>query len=274
MAHVRGTGNGLMAMTRRIFVKLVLAAAVIWGAVHAPARAADPAADSVLVFAASSLTDVLNELAETYAKAGHSKPAFSFAASSALARQIENGAPAALFISADEQWMDYVAERKLIVSDTRASVLGNTLVLVSPADKPLTVEIKQGFDLAKALNGGKLSMGDPDSVPVGRYGKTALENLGVWKSVEANVIRADNVRVALAFVERGEAAAGIVYATDAALTNKVAVMGTFPDSSYPPVSYPIAVLNGNDSPAARAFRDFVLSPEAKPVFVKHGFKIR
>jgi molybdate transport system substrate-binding protein len=244
----------------------------MWGASGAPVRAADT--DTVLVFAASSLTDVLTELAETYAKAGHSRPAFSFAASSALARQIENGAPAAVFISADEQWMDYVAERKLIVADTRASFLGNTLVLVSPADKPLKVDIKQGFDLAKALNGGKLSMGDPDSVPVGKYGKTALENLGIWKSVEANVIRADNVRVALAFVERGEAAAGIVYATDAALTQKVAVAGAFPEASYPPVSYPIAVLAGKDTPAARAFRDFALSAEAKAVFAKYGFKIK
>ena len=237
-----------------------------------PARAAD--GDHVLVLAASSLTEVLNELAEVYATSGHLKPAFSFAASSALARQIENGAPAALFISADEQWMDYVAERKLIVPETRVSFLGNTLVLVTPADKPLKVDIKPGFALAQSLGTGKLSMGDPDSVPVGKYGKTALENLGVWAQVEPNVIRADNVRVALAFVERGEAAAGIVYATDAALTKKVAVAGAFPDASYPSVAYPIAVVAGHDTPAARAFRDFVMGAEAKAVFVKYGFKVK
>lgn len=227
-----------------------------------------------MVFAASSLTDVLNELAEVYAKAGHPKPAFSFAASSALARQIENGAPAALFISADEQWMDYAADRKLIVSETRSSFLGNALVLVTPVDKPLKIDIKPGFALAQVLGVGKLSMGDPDSVPVGRYGKIALENLGVWTQVELNVIRADNVRVALAFVERGEAAAGIVYATDAALTKKVTVAGVFPDASYPPVSYPIAVVAGHDTPAARAFRDFILGADAKAIFVKYGFKLK
>ena len=258
---------------RHVMARLILALGLV-GASLSPAARAAAAPDQVLVFAASSLTDVLTELAETYAKAGHAKPAFSFAASSALARQIENGAPAALFISADEQWMDYVAERKLIVPETRASFLGNTLVLVTPADRPLTLDIKPGFPLAKALGSGKLSMGDPDSVPVGKYAKAALENLGVWTQVEPNVIRADNVRVALAFVERGEAVAGIVYATDAALTKKVAVAGTFPEASYPPVSYPIAVVTGRDSPAARAFRDYVLSAEAKAVFVKYGFKVK
>jgi molybdate transport system substrate-binding protein len=253
---------------RNMILRVLLIAALVWLPQGVSAAEKN---DQVLVFAASSLTDVLNELAETYAKAGHPKPAFSFAASSALARQIESGAPAALFISADEQWMDYVAERKLVADGTRASFLGNTLVLVTPADKPQKVDIKAGFPLAKVLAGGKLSMGDPDSVPVGKYGKAALENLGVWSVVEPNVIRADNVRVALAFVERGEAAAGIVYATDAALTKKVSVAGTFPASSYPPVSYPIGVIAANDTPAARAFREFVLGAEAKAVFAKYGF---
>ena len=258
---------------RRAILRVLLTLVLVTAVLGQPLRAAEDG-NQMLVFAASSLTDVLNELAEGYAKAGHPKPAFSFAASSALARQIENGAPAALFISADEQWMDYAADRKLIVSETRASFLGNALVLVTPADKPLKIEIKSGFPLAQALGAGKLSMGDPDSVPVGKYGKTALENLGVWTQVERNVIRADNVRVALAFVERGEAAAGIVYATDAALTKKVSVAGVFPDGSYPPVSYAIAVVAGHDTPAARAFRDFILGAEAKAIFVKYGFKVK
>jgi molybdate transport system substrate-binding protein len=267
MEYIGSNAAGERGMRNMVF-RLLLVAALVW--LPQAVRAAEKN-DQVLIFAASSLTDVLNELGEVYAKAGHPKPAFSFAASSALARQIENGAPASLFISADEQWMDYVAERKLVAEGTRTSFLGNTLVLVTPADKPQKVDIKPSFPLAKLLSGGKLSMGDPDSVPVGKYGKAALENLGIWRDVEPNVIRADNVRVALAFVERGEAAAGIVYATDAALTKKVAVAGTFPEDSYPPVSYPIGVIAANDTPAARAFRAFVLGADAKAVFARYGF---
>jgi molybdate transport system substrate-binding protein len=243
--------------------RLILGLGLLLTAGAHPARAAQDGDGRVLVFAASSLTDVMNALVEAYAAAGGSKPALSFAASAALARQIENGAPASLFISADEQWMDYVAARGLIAADTRVSFLGNALVLISPA-----------FALASALNGGKLAMGDPDSVPVGRYGKTALENLGVWAQLEPHVIRTDNVRVALAFVARGEAAAGIVYATDAASAKNVAVVGAFPESAYPPVSYPVAVMAQNDTPAARAFRDFLLSPAARAVFETFGFRVK
>jgi molybdate transport system substrate-binding protein len=238
----------------------------------APARAAE--LQQTLVFAAASLSDALTEVGEAYAKSGKPKPALSFAASSALARQIENGAPAALFVSADEQWMDYTADRKLIAPGTRISFLGNTLVLVTPSDRPAKIDIAFGFPLAKVLNGGKLAMGDPDSVPVGKYGKAALENLGVWRDVEGSVVRADNARAALTFVERGEAAAGIVYATDAAVTKKVAVAGAFPEMSYPPVSYPIAVIAAHDTPAARAFRDFVIGPDGKAVFAKYGFTLK
>jgi len=259
---------------RDIFVRLFLALGLLLAAGAHPARAAQDAPARVLVFAASSLTDVLTALVDAYAAAGGSKPALSFAASAALARQIENGAPASLFISADEQWMDYVAARGLVAADTRVSFLGNALVLISPADQPLNVQIAPGFALASALNGGKLAMGDPDSVPVGRYGKTALENLGVWAQLERHVIRTDNVRVALAFVARGEAAAGIVYATDAASAKNVAVAGTFPETAYPPVSYPVAVMAKNDTPAARAFHDFLLSPDARTVFETFGFKVK
>jgi len=254
--------------------RLILGLGLLLTAGAHPARAAQDGDGRVLVFAASSLTDVMNALVEAYAAAGGSKPALSFAASAALARQIENGAPASLFISADEQWMDYVAARGLIAADTRVSFLGNALVLISPADQPLNVQIAPGFALASALNGGKLAMGDPDSVPVGRYGKTALENLGVWAQLEPHVIRTDNVRVALAFVARGEAAAGIVYATDAASAKNVAIVGAFPESAYPPVSYPVAVMAQNDTPAARAFRDFLLSPAARAVFETFGFRVK
>ena len=256
-------------MSRRLLTFALLAAVF---AFHPGAKAAD--ADQTLVFAASSLTDALNEVGEAYAKTGKPKPVFSYAASSALARQIENGAPANVFISADEEWMNYVAERKLIVEKSRASFLGNALVLVTPANKPIKTEIKKDFPLVKLLNGGKLAMGDPDSVPVGKYGKAALESLGAWKDVAPNVVRAENVRAALAFVERGEAAAGIVYATDAAVAKNVAVVATFPQESYPPVSYPIAVTAAHDTPAAQAFRAFVTGPEAKAIFAKYGFKTK
>ena len=253
------------------YLSAVLAACVILSA--APSIHAQEA-DKLVVFAASSLTEALTEVSKAYAKTGKPKPVLSFAASSALARQIESGAPAALFASADEEWMDYLATRNLVVANTRASFLGNTLVLVAPADRPLKATIGPGFPLAVALGSGKLSLADPMSVPAGKYGKAALENLGVWASVEANVVRGDNVRNALAFVERGEAAAGIVYATDAALTKKVVVVGTFPESSHEPISYPLAVLAGHDTPAARAFRDFLLGAEAKAVYRKYGFAVK
>ena len=256
-------------ISRRTFAAALVAAVF---AFHPMAKAAD--AEQTLVFAASSLTDALNEVGEAYAKTGKPKPVFSYAASSALAKQIENGAPANIFISADEEWMNYVTERKLIVEKSRVSFLGNTLVLVTPADKPIKTEIKKDFPLAKLLNGGKLAMGDPDSVPVGKYGKAALENLGAWKDVEPSVVRAENVRAALAFVERGEAAAGIVYATDAAAAKKVAIAAAFPQESYPPVSYPIAVTAAHDTPDAQAFRNFVVGPQAKTIFAKYGFKLK
>ena len=259
-------------MTRRLTLRWIGTLAAVCFLAAPMSRAADMAdSGQVLVFAAASLTEALNEVGEAYAKTGNPAPKFSYAASSALARQIESGAPANLFVSADEQWMDYLADKKLIVPATRASFLGNTLVLIAPADHPASVSVGYEFPLAKLLNGGKLSMADPDSVPAGKYGKAALENLNVWHSVESNVIRADNVRAALTFVERGEAPLGIVYGTDAALSKKVAVLGAFPEVSYPLISYPIAVVASHNTPAAEAFRNFILGPVAKAIFVKYGF---
>jgi molybdate transport system substrate-binding protein len=233
------------------------------------ARAAENG--KLLVFAAASLNESLTEVAKAYAAQGHAVPAISFAASSALARQIENGAPAGLFMSADAEWMDYLAARKLILPDTRASLLGNTLVLIAPADRPLNVKLAPGFDLAGALGGGKLAMADPDSVPAGKYGKAALEKLGAWAEVAPAVIRGDNVRTALAFVERGEAAAGIVYGSDAALTPKVKVAAVFPADSHPAISYPAAILAGHDTAEARAFLAFLATPAARDIFKRYGF---
>lgn len=231
------------------------------------------AQDKLVIFAAASLTDALAEVGAAYAQAGHTAPVFSFAASSSLARQIENGAPAGLFMSADEEWMDYLGTRNLIVPASRVSFLGNTLVLVVPKGESLGVTIGPNFNLAGALKGRKLALADPTGVPAGRYARAALESLGAWKTAEPFVVRADNVRAALTFVERKEAAAGIIYATDAALTDKVAVAGTFPANSHPPISYPVAIVAKNDGPEARAFRDFLLSDGAKSIYRKYGFAV-
>ncbi len=236
------------------------------------AKTAAPEA-AVTVFAASSLTDVMKQIGELYAAEGHLAPVFNFAASSELARQIEQGAGADLFLSADEAWMDYLADKSLIEAASRKTLLTNTLVLVAPWDKPIAIELKAGMDLAGALKGGKLAMANPDSVPAGKYGKEALEKLGAWSPVEALVVRAENVRSALRFVEAGEAAAGIVYATDAkAASGAVSVAGTFPADSHTPITYPAAIMAGKG--AASGFLDYLRSVEAAGVFESAGFGLR
>lgn len=245
------------------------------GPAEAP-KPAEPAASeaAVTVFAASSLTDVMKQLGEQYAAEGHPVPVFNFAASSELARQIEQGAGADIFISADEAWMDYLADKSLISAPTRKTLLTNTLVLVTPSDKTIAIELKQGLDLAGALTGGKLSMANPDSVPAGKYGKEALEKLSAWSAVEKSVVRAENVRSALRFVETGEAAAGIVYATDAkAAGSAVAIAGTFPTDSHTPITYPAATTTGKGEAATR-FLDFLSSGKAVGVFEAAGFGLR
>jgi molybdate transport system substrate-binding protein len=241
----------------------------------APAASAQPkpAEKPITVFAAASLTDALDAVGAAYVKAGHSKPVFSYAASSSLARQIEQGARADLFISADEEWMDYLAQRKLIIAGTRVSLLGNALVLVAPAGSAMNVKIEPGFNLAGALGAGKLAMADPESVPAGKYGRAALQALGAWNGVEASVARGENVRAALRFVETGDAAAGIVYLTDAkASGDKVKVVGTFPATSHPKISYPMAEVKGAAA-GARAFAAFLRSPAAKAIFRAQGFVV-
>ncbi|HOZ28239.1 MAG TPA: molybdate ABC transporter substrate-binding protein [Hyphomonadaceae bacterium] len=237
-------------------------------------EAAAPEA-AVTVFAAVSLTDVMKQLGEQYAAEGHPAPVFNFAASSELARQIEQGAGADVFISADEAWMDYLAERSLIDPASRKTLLTNTLVLVAPSDKPIAIALEPGMDLAGALKGGKLSMANPESVPAGKYGKQALEKLGVWAAVEASVVRAENVRSALRFVEAGEAAAGIVYATDArAAGGAVSVSGTFPADSHTPITYPAAVIAGKSAGGAAGFLAFLDSDTAGATFEQSGFGVR
>src|SRR5215831_5475494 len=231
-------------------------------------------AQEITVFAAASLQNALEEIGTAYKqRTGHTAK-FSFAASSALARQIEQGAPAAVFASADEQWMDYLQQRKLIVDATRKQLLDNSLVLVVPAGSKARVDLKPGFDFAQVLGpDGRWVTGDPSNVPVGRYAQEALTSLGAWDFAQKRLVRAENVRVALAFVERGEAAAGIVYSTDAALTPKVRIAGVFPASSHKPVTYPFAVVAQHDDATAREFLAFLEKDEAKAVFRKFGFVV-
>lgn len=252
--------------TRRIIAAVLGAWLALLGA---PAFAETPPR----VLAAASLTDALNEAGEAYAGKGHARPVFSFAASSTLARQIEQGAQADIFISADEEWMDYLQQRALIAPATRTRLLTNRLVLIAPADRPMRLTIRSGFPLLGALKGGRLAMADPDSVPAGRYGRAALEHYGAWAGVQRDVVRAENVRAALRFVELGEAAAGIVYVSDARATRNVAIVATFPEASHPRISYPMAVIAENDSPRARAFAAFLQSRRAGAVFRRLGFVV-
>lgn len=255
-------------MNRRLLLKLAIAT---FAALPLALPAA--AAEKVTVFAAASLKNALDAANAAWQKETGNETTVSYAASSALAKQIEAAAPADLFISADLAWMDYVAEKKLIKDDTRSNLLGNRIVLVAPKDNAAAVEIKDGFDLSGLVGDGKLAMGAVDSVPAGKYGKAALEKLGAWTAVEGKVAGAESVRAALALVSRGEAPYGIVYETDAAADPDVAIVGTFPEDSHPPIIYPVAILAESQSTAASAYLDFLKSDKAAPFFTEQGFTI-
>jgi molybdate transport system substrate-binding protein len=252
---------------RALLLGAVVGLTASWGiAAHAQGR-------DVLVFGAASLKNALDDANAQYQHdAGH-KVVVSYGASSALAKQIENGAPADIFISADLDWMDYVAERKLIKPDTRFNLLGNKLVLIAPANSTVNLTIAASFPLAQALGNGRLAMADPSSVPAGKYGKAALEALGVWASVAGKVAPAPDVRATLVFVSRGEAPLGIVYQTDAAADKGVKIVGTFPESTHPPIIYPTAVTMASTHPDAAAYVGFLKSPPAKLAFEKQGFVV-
>lgn len=258
---------GLSMMRRRV-LGLALAAATAF----APAVAS--AQSNMVIFAAASLKNALDEIATGWSKeSSKPMPKISYASSSALAKQMEQGAPADLFISADLDWMDYVAKKNLIKADTRVNLLGNKIVLIAPKDSKVAVDVKQGFDLAKALAGGKLAMGNVDAVPAGKYGKAALEKLGAWSGVKDKIAQAENVRAALLLVSRGEAALGIVYSTDAAADPNVKIVGTFPADSHPPIIYPAAVTKDAKSADAKPFLDYLKSAKARPAFEKQGFAV-
>ncbi|MET0364162.1 MAG: molybdate ABC transporter substrate-binding protein [Sphingobium sp.] len=250
-------------LARRLLLSITLVLAPL-----TPAHAQDK---GPLILAAASLQESLTEAANLWTARKHPRPVISFAGSSALARQIGAGAPADIFISADEPWMDDVASKGLVRPGTRVSFLSNTLVLVAPVASTARIAIRPGFPLAKALGTGRLAMADPDAVPAGKYGKAALTNLGIWPAVEGKVARAENVRAALALVERGEAPFGIVYATDALASKGVRVVATFPAGSHPPITYPIALLKSATSRDAEPFRRFLISRAGKAIFVRYGF---
>lgn len=235
-----------------------------------PVHAADA---PVLVFAASSLTDVLNEIGAAYTRETGREVKLSYAASSVLAKQIEAGARADIFFSADTDWMDYVGARNLIDTATRRDLLGNRLVLVAPQDSKIEVKIAPNFPLAKALGRGRLSTGDPDSVPVGKYARGALTSLGVWNDVADRLIRAENVRSALSFVARGEAPLGIVYETDARVDKGVRVVDVFPQTTHLPIIYPVAA-TATAHAAATPFLKYLQSDGARASFKKFGFAVR
>lgn len=225
-------------------------------------------AQSPLVFAAASLKNALDEVA---AKAP-TRPTISYGASSALARQIENGAPADVFISADLDWMDYLEKRDLLANGTRRNLLGNRLVLVAPARQPIQLAPGPGFPIAQALGSGRLALAEPNSVPAGKYAKAALERFGVWEPISGRVAAADNVRAALALVARAEAPLGVVYQTDALAEPKVMVAGVFPQDSHPPIVYPVAQVKSAKS-SAGALLQFLSAPEARAIFERHGFAV-
>lgn len=225
---------------------------------------------SITVFAAASATDVLTELAKRYEAAHAVKVRLNFASSSVLAKQIEQAAPCDIFLSADQKWMDYLAERKLIQDATRRDIVGNQLVVITPADKPLEIKMEKAFDLAGAFT-GRLAMGDPEHVPAGLYGKESLQSMGWWEALKDRVAPAENVRAALRLVEMGETDAGVVYWSDAKSSAKVVVAGVFPEDTHTPILYPIA-LCGSAAPDAMAFLEYVAGGEAAPVWKDAGFR--
>jgi molybdate transport system substrate-binding protein len=243
-----------------------------WGNAAEPV-AAGAAARATVLFAAASLTDAVNTIAEGYEEKSGRTLKISFASSSTLARQIENGAAADIFLSADEEWMRYLADRKLVAENSWSRPIGNRLVLIAPADSSASVRLEEGVDLARLLGNGRLATGDPAHVPVGRYAQQALEHLGVWQAIGPKLARAENVRAALALVERGEAPLGIVYATDARAATKVKVVGEFPAASHAPVRYSFAILAGHDTPEVRETFAFLASPAALEVFRDQGFVV-
>jgi len=249
------------------YLRLLLALSLAFGAYADNAVAQD----KMIVFAAASLKDALDDVNAAYKQTTRVEVVTSYAGSGALIKQIEQGAPAQVFISADRESIDYGAQKKVLREETRINLLGNELVLIAPADaKTGTITIDSNLDLAALAGGGRIATGDVRAVPVGRYAQAALEKLGLWRSVQPKLAMVENVRLALALVARGEAALGIVYATDARAEPKVKVIGTFPPDSHAPIVYPVA-LTAAAKPGAAAYLEFLQSPAARRIFEQRGF---
>src|ERR1700704_3607887 len=245
------------------------AVAILFGSIHSPALAQDK---SLTVFAAASMKNALDEIDAAYTAKSGVKISASYAASSALAKQIEQGAPADIFVSADTDWMDYAIAKKNINEPTRVNLLGNSIVLIAPKDSKIdSVTIGQGFDLAKLAGDGKIATGDVKAVPVGKYAQAALEKLGAWQAAAPKFAMAESVRAALALVARGEAVLGIVYSTDAKVEPGVKIVGTFPADSHPPIIYPVAATT-TAKPETADYLAFLRSSAAKTILEKYGFK--
>jgi len=228
-------------------------------------------ADGLTVFAAASLKNAMDDVAAEWKKGGGAAVGTSYASSSVLAKQIEQGAPADVFISADTQWMDYVSKKSLVEGEH--NLLGNRLVLISARDNPLTLEMKPGLKLAELLGSDRLAVGDPSNVPAGIYAKEALTKLKIWDAVQPKLAPAADVRAALTLVSRGEAPLGIVYETDAKVDPKVRIVSVFPEDSHKPIVYPVAVVRASKNPDAAKFVAFLDGPEAGAIFTKYGFEV-
>lgn len=265
-------GRKAQAM-RRETERMLTRRTVLVGAAITLAPPPAQAGQTMTVFAAASLTESLTAAGRVWAAVGGAPVRFSFGATSAMARQIDQGAPVDVIVTADEEWMDWLAGRSLIVPASRRRLLSNQLVLIAPARSKTALRIARGFPLAKALGNGRLALADPTAVPAGKYAKAALSALGVWSAVSGRLLPAENVRTALTYVARGEAPLGVVYATDAKAEPKVRIVGVFPASSHPPIVYPGAVTAASRNSAAAGFLGFLQGPRASAIFKRQGFGV-
>lgn len=257
----------------KIGKSLNLALALLLGTTLLPqAHGADPG--KVRIFAAASTTNAITDISNLFTEKKMGATLISFASSSTLAKQIDKGAPADVYLSANPKWMDFLQEKNQIEPETRFDILGNRIVLIAPVDSDIKITIAQGVGLAGIIGEDKLAVGDPDHVPVGIYAKQALESLGEWTTLAPKLARTKDVRSALALVERGEAPLGIVYSTDAAISKKVRVVAVFPEETHPPITYPVGLVAGNATPAAKAYIEFLKTPEARAIFEQYGFSLR
>lgn len=261
-----------MSVSFRSF-RAVARTAIIAAAFLAQPVSSAFAGEPVTVFAAASLKEVLGDISAAWKAETGGETNVSLAASSALAKQIQEGAPADVFISADLKWMDHLDKAGLVATDSRINLLGNRIVLVAPKDSTITATIAEGFPLKDLLAGGKLAMGNTESVPAGLYGKAALEKLGVWDSIKSDVAQAESVRAALLLVSRAEAPLGIVYETDAKVDKSVKIVDRFPESSHPAIVYPAALLKDSKNADAKAFLDYLQGARAQEIFTAAGFTV-